>query len=89
MGLVEQSVAITFVLLLLWGALWFLKRRGGMGRLRAAPVSRELQLLERLPLTPNHALHLVRFRERDILVAVHPGGVTLISDMGGRSHATV
>lgn len=82
MSLIQQSAAITFVLVLLWAALWWLKRTGTVtGRLRLHDVKREMEIVERLALTPQHSLHLVRMKERSLLVAVHPGGVTVIRKM--------
>ena len=31
-------------------------------------------------LTPNHSLHLVRTGEKEMLLAVHPGGINLLSE---------
>ena len=39
---------------------------------------RALETIERLPLTPQHTLHVLRLREREILVATHPHGCTLL-----------
>lgn len=40
--------------------------------------SRSLEPVERLMLTPQHALHLIRVAGRDVIVATHPQGCTLI-----------
>jgi flagellar biogenesis protein FliO len=42
---------------------------------------RSLEQVEKLSLTPHHALHLVRVEGREILVATHPQGCTLIENM--------
>jgi flagellar biogenesis protein FliO len=84
MGLVQQSAAITLVLVLLWIVLWWLKRKGlaaVTGHLRLKNPDRELEVQQRLPLTPHHSLQLIRVRERSLLVAVHPGGLTVICEM--------
>ena len=84
MGLMQQSAAITIVLVLLWLVLWWLKRRGlaGVtGRLRLGDSKRQMEVLQRLPLTAHHSLQLVRIRERNVLVAVHPGGLAVICEM--------
>jgi flagellar biogenesis protein FliO len=39
---------------------------------------RKLELVERLPLSPQHSLHLVRLGETMLLVAASPGGCRLI-----------
>ena len=39
---------------------------------------RALETVERLALTPQHTLHVLRLRDREILVATHPQGCTLL-----------
>jgi flagellar biogenesis protein FliO len=83
MDLMRQSFAITLVFLLLWVCLWWLKRRGIAtlgGRLRQPDGRRDLELLQRLNLTPQHSLQLVRIKDRSLLVAVHPAGVTVLRE---------
>jgi len=71
--------AVAAVLGLLGTALWWLRRRGlatlAIGRKRSR---RKLELVERLPLGPQHSLHLVRLGETMLLVAASPGGCRLI-----------
>jgi flagellar biogenesis protein FliO len=84
MSLMQQSAAITLVLVLLWFALWWLRRKGlavVTGHLRLNDGRREMEIQQRLPLTPQHSLQLIRVRERSLLVAVHPGGLTVICEM--------
>lgn len=76
----EQTLAIFFVLGLLVGGMWLLRRKGFASvkwnvsnSLRDA---RRMELLERMPLTPQHSLHLVRVEGRLILVGVSPGSCT-------------
>ena len=52
-------------------------RWGGSGGRRAAPSER----LERLPLGPQHTLHLVRLGETVLLVASSPGGCALVESI--------
>jgi flagellar biosynthetic protein FliO len=83
MDLARQSLAITFVLGLLWAALWLLKRRGvvpGRGR-RSSGGS--LESCGRLSLTAQHSIHLVRIGDRNLVLAVHPGGITFLCDAAG------
>ena len=76
---IGQVTAVAFVLLLLGGTLWFLRRRGAIGILPARrPAGRKLECLERLPLGPQHTLHLVRLGETALLVASSPGGCALM-----------
>lgn len=41
---------------------------------------RRMQVLERLPLTPQHSLHLVRIEERIVVVASGPGGCSVLEE---------
>jgi flagellar biosynthetic protein FliO len=68
------------VLLLLVGTLWVLRRRGITGvTLRHRSAARRVESLERLPLGPQHTLHLVRVRETELLVASSPTGCSLVA----------
>ncbi|MGE5645483.1 MAG: flagellar biosynthetic protein FliO [Acidobacteriota bacterium] len=85
MEILRQLVAVAAVFAALAGAVWALKRgRGGgwpaLGRKRAG----RLEALERVALTPQHTLHLVRCGERTLLVAAHQGGCTLLDAGGSR-----
>jgi flagellar biosynthetic protein FliO len=79
MDVMSQVAAVAGVLGLLGGALWWLRHRGlatvAFGRKRSR---RRLELVERLPLGPQHSLHLVRLGETLLLVAASPGGCRLI-----------
>lgn len=73
MDLALQLIAVFAVLALMGGGLWVLNRR-------RPPVAggTALRLEARVPLTPNHSLHLVRFRGAPVLVATHPGGCSIL-----------
>jgi len=80
MELTEQIIMILAVFALLGGTLWFFKRRGGAsfslpGR-RAN--ERRLEVIERIPLTPQHALHLVRISGKTVLIGTAPSACTLL-----------
>jgi flagellar biogenesis protein FliO len=81
----EQLFAVAGVLMLLGGALFFLRSKG-MARfgLKAAGTAdgRQLQSLERLPLTSQHSLHLIRVYGRIVLIAVSPGGCSVLDGSG-------
>jgi flagellar biogenesis protein FliO len=80
MEIFSQAAAIVGVLLLLAATLFVLQRRGlAAFALRPGP-ERRMQLLERLPLTAQHALHLVRIDGKVLIVASAPGGCTLLVD---------
>jgi flagellar biogenesis protein FliO len=76
---IGQIAAVAGVLGLLAGTLWWLRRRGIAGVLAARrPSKRKLECLERLPLGPQHTLHLVRLGETTLLMASSPGGCALV-----------
>lgn len=82
----QQAFAVLFVLLMLWGAVMFLRKRGiavfnTPSRKHASPI----QQLDRMRLTPQHSLHLLRvsdvdYGDRRLLIAVHPQGVTILEE---------
>jgi flagellar biogenesis protein FliO len=80
MDIVRQSLAITFVFALLWAALWFLRKRGNIriGFPRARAAHGVLESRGKLALGPQHSIHVLRIGERNMVVAVHPAGVTLL-----------
>jgi len=81
MEAIQQVATVLFVLGLLGGTLYWLRSKGvarfavkGMGR----TGGRQMESIERLPLTPQHSLHLVRVAGRVMLIAVSPGGCTVL-----------
>ena len=77
----QQGLAIVAVLGLLAGTLWWLRQRGiaqFSGGLKMRRAARNLELLERLSLAPQHSLHLVRFGGRSLLIGVSPSGCSLL-----------
>jgi flagellar biogenesis protein FliO len=87
MEAIRQMLAMCMVLGLLGGALWWLRRKGvaQFSRHGQSKSERKLLLVERLPLSPGHSLHLVSVGERMLLVASSPGGCALLQvSEGGR-----
>jgi flagellar biogenesis protein FliO len=80
MDVMRQIAAVAAVLAMLTAALWGLRRRGfgGARFVRGSKAGRRLECLERLPLSPQHTLHLVRWGDAALLVASSPAGCTLI-----------
>jgi len=70
----QSFTAVLVVMTLLGGTLFLLKKRGAacfrLPRMTAAP--RRMEVIERIALGPQHALHLVRVGERRVLVATAP-----------------
>lgn len=90
MNWTEQMLAVALVAALLAGTLTWLRRRGfprltGNGLRLRRP--RRLEMLDRLSLTPQHSLHLVRLGNRTILLGRSPSGLALLDTAEGRSDA--
>lgn len=93
MEIARQVLSILFVFGLLGAALWSLRRGGrvsfrglflsGLSLKGSAPKTRSLEAMERLALTPQHSLHLVRIRGREVVVATHPQGCAVLPDCRG------
>jgi flagellar biogenesis protein FliO len=81
MEAIQQVVAVLFVLGLLAGTLYWLRAKGAAsfaGRGFGRQANRQMQSIERLPLTAQHSLHLVSVAGRTLLIAVSPGGCSLL-----------
>jgi flagellar biogenesis protein FliO len=78
-----QALAVLLVLALLGGTLWWLRRKGvaqfALNR-AAAGKRKSIQVVERLALTPQHSLHLVKLEDRTMLIAASPGGCSILSE---------
>jgi flagellar biogenesis protein FliO len=73
---IGQAAAVIGVLALLGAGLHWL-RRGPVAWPRNSS-GRRLESLERLSLTPQHTLHLVRVGERTLLVSASPAGCAVL-----------
>jgi flagellar biogenesis protein FliO len=79
----RQVFSILLVFSLLGLALWKLRRPGSPFRSpwrKQGTSARALETVERLALTPQHMLHLVRVQGREVVVATHPQGCTWLGD---------
>lgn len=82
----QQLFAVVFVLLLLWGAVLFLrKKRIAIWNAPHRKQAAALEQLDRMRLTPQHSIHLLRVFDADrgdrrLLIAVHPQGVTVLEE---------
>jgi hypothetical protein len=89
----RQFLSVLLVFALLGGAL-FVLRRGGIasisaiasarGKLfsfgKAQGRSKAMVSIEKLTLTPQHTLHVVKIHGREVVVATHPRGCDLLID---------
>ena len=81
MELLQQLAAAGAVIGLLAASLWWLRRRGVAPAWRPRRgAGRRLQAVERLPLSPQHSLHLVRMGQRALVLACSPAGCTLLAE---------
>lgn len=81
MDLIQQILSVGFVFAALGVALWWLNRKGlaQFGSIRRPKRSpSRLEQVERLRLTPQHTLLLVRLADRGLLISLHPGGCNLL-----------
>ncbi|MBV8864664.1 MAG: flagellar biosynthetic protein FliO [Acidobacteriaceae bacterium] len=80
--MLQQLLAIFLVLGLLIGTLYLLRRRGlarFSGKLaRVGGRPKQMQVLEKIALSPQHSLHLVNVRNTVFLIGVSPSGCTKI-----------
>jgi flagellar biogenesis protein FliO len=81
MDVIRQSLAITFVFLLLWAALWFVRKRRGGSTSYGRANKGLMESRAKLALSAQHAMHLVRVGDRDLVVAVYPSGITLLCEL--------
>jgi len=78
MEVIQPFAAIVLVMSLLGGALLLLKRRGGATIRFPAAGPHRLEVIERVSLGPQHALHLVRTGDRVVLIATAPNSCQLL-----------
>ena len=79
----RQFIGVAMVLATLMAALWFLKGRGLVRWRSPRAVSGEdlVTVLQLVPLTPQHTLHVVGVGRRRLLVTSSPGSCQLISEV--------
>jgi len=78
----QQYLAVAAVLGLLGGGLWWLRRHGYAARAVGGRGGRALEPLERLALSPQHTLHLVRAGKVVVLLACSPQGCQILRELG-------
>ena len=81
MELARQLLGVGFVLALLFALLWLQRKKGAL-TLSSRPKggNKAIELIERMPLTPRHSVHLLRVGDRNLLLGVHDSGFTLLSE---------
>ena len=81
MDFTQQIGMVLAVFALLGGLLWLMRRRGSL-RFSGRRAGARLEVLERVPLTPHHALHLVRISGKLVLIGTAPSACTLLDQAG-------
>lgn len=84
MSWTEPLIGVGLVMVLLFGTAWAVAGRKNGWRRFAARFGNKRQnprltLVERLPLTTGHSLHLIELDGRNYLVATHPQGASITS----------
>ena len=81
--MLQQTLAILLVLALLASTLYVVKRKGWTqlpgGVKTSGGRSKEMAYLERLPLGPQHSLHLVQVRDRILVISQAPSGCSRVA----------
>ena len=80
MEMFQQLLAVALVLGALCALVWVMKRKGwARVRVRGSRDSQtQLEVIDRLVLTPNHSVHLIRLADRILLVGLSPNGCNLL-----------
>ncbi len=78
MAALQQIAAIVFVFSILGVALWWLRGKKLVAFGPARSGTAKLQVIDRVRLTPQHSVHLLRVGKRDLVVAVYASGCTLL-----------
>jgi len=81
MELTRDIFGIILVLALLGFLLWLSKKRAvSQGPIGGRKSGRTLELLDKVALTANHSVHLLRIGERTLAIAVHNSGLTVLCE---------
>ncbi len=85
MDVLRQVLSVLLVFSLLGAALWLLRRGGRISFQRALGNRKSMVAVERLALTPQHTLHLVRINGSEVLLATHPQGCSVVTTAAERA----
>ena len=84
MEVLRELLAVALVFALLGVSLWLLRGKGAHPWKRARGARKEarrLESLDRLALSAQHVLHLVRATDRVLLLVTHASGCTLLAQL--------
>jgi flagellar biogenesis protein FliO len=80
MDLTEQIGMVLVVFALLGALVWFARRRGLASLAPRRGKTRCLELIERMQLTPQHAIHMVRVSGKVMLIGTAPSACALLDE---------
>jgi flagellar protein FliO/FliZ len=78
-GLASLSLAAGVVVVLLWAALWTLRRARPNG---FAPRNEDCRIVRGLSLGPRERLYVVAVGGKQLVIGVSPGAVSLLCELG-------
>ena len=82
--MIEQTLAAVFVIALLLATVWVLRRKGlatSNWTWKRSNRANSMQVIERLQLTAQHSLHLVRVDDVLILIGLSPSSCGQIASL--------
>jgi flagellar biogenesis protein FliO len=82
-GIWTQFAGVLLVFGLLGAGLWYTRRRGMANWTFGSPVStgQKATVIQRLPLTPNHSVHILSVSGRQFLLSCSPSSCQLITEL--------
>lgn len=81
MDILQPLGAVVLVLGLLCAALWLLRRRSGTPFTFPRGGARQIEVLERSVLGPQHSLVLIRAGRKQLLLSTSPSSCALIAEV--------
>jgi flagellar biosynthetic protein FliO len=85
----RQFFGVMVVLAILIAVIYLLKQRGIARFAGMRGPERIVKVIERIPLTAQHAVHVVQIGQRRVLLSSSPGSCQLIAEISERDLAEV
>jgi flagellar biogenesis protein FliO len=80
MEMIRESLVLVLIFGLLWAAVWLLRHKGKFPIRGTKPALARLESRGKLALSARHSIHLVRAGDRELILALHPDGITFLGD---------
>ena len=87
MEVLRQVLSVLLVFGLLALAIWKFRRGSAQSLWPRFRGNRILETVERLALTPQHSLHVVRVHGREVVISTHPQGCSVLLQVSGKADA--